>query len=475
MTRRRRLSATALVVAGLLLAVPAAAVAHGLTGRADLPIPIWLFSWAAAAVLVVSFLSLGALWSEPRLEDDRFRPLPAAIGRGVTSRVVSVLCGAIGLGLLALVIVGGFAGQQVAARNLTPTFIYVAFWLGLVPLSVLFGDVFLAFNPWRAGGRLLGWLLRGLDLEPIEYPRRLGRWPAAVGLVAFATLELVSASGDRPATIALAALIYSVLTWIGMAVFGVDVWVRRAEAFSVYFNLFSRLSVFEVRGRVLGVRPFLSGLARLEPMPGTVAVVVAMIGAVSYDGLSAGPTWLSGTGPAVEGLVDLGLSPRHALEMFSFAALLTAVALIYGLYRLAIAGAHTVDRTRAPGELAMAFAHTLVPIALAYVAAHYVSLLLYQGQALYWLASDPLGRGWDIFGTAEPLRTKFFVSSELFWYLQLAFVIGGHVAALVLAHDRALVLYADRRTATRSQYWMLGVMVTFTVLALWLLSEASEG
>jgi len=475
MRHRRWLPLAAPAVAGLALLTPAAAWAHGLTGRADLPIPIWLFSWGAALVLVVSFFSLGALWSQPRLETDRVRPLPVAISRVVTSRVVSVLCGAIGLGLLVVLVVGGLVGQQVATANLTPTFVYVAFWLGLVPVSVLFGDVFAAFNPWRAAGRLAGWLFRGVDSDPLEYPRWLGRWPAAVGLLAFALLELAVSAGDRPSTIAYATLVYSAVTWIGMALFGVDVWNRRAEAFSVYFNLFSRLSKFEVRGRTVGVRPFLSGLTRLEPLPGTVAVVIAMIGTVSFDGLSAGPTWLSSTGGIVGWLDDLGLGPKNALELFTGVSMLVVVALIYALYRLAIAGVHTVDRKRSPAELAGLFAHSLVPIALAYVAAHYVSLLLYQGQALWWLASDPLGRGWDLFGTAGVRRTNFFVSSELFWYLQLAFIVGGHVAALLLAHDRALVLYPDKRTATRSQYWMLGVMVIFTVLALWLLSEASKG
>ena len=52
------------------LAVPQVAFAHGLVGRADLPIPEWLFGWAAAVVLLVSFAALSLLWREPKLEDD---------------------------------------------------------------------------------------------------------------------------------------------------------------------------------------------------------------------------------------------------------------------------------------------------------------------------------------------------------------------------------------------------------------------
>ncbi len=449
-------------------------LAHGLAGRADLPIPTWLFSWAAAAVLVVSFAALGTLWAKPRLEGDDFRPVLPRLGRLLTGRTLDVTCGTIGVLLLVLVIAAGITGAQVTPHNIAPTFVYVVFWLGFVPVSVVFGDVFHAFNPWRAVGRLTGWLLRGIDAEPLEYPRRLGRWPAALGLLAFAALELVSAYGDRPSTVAYAAIVYSSLTWVGMALFGVEPWTRRAEAFGVYFNLFSRLSVVEVRDRVLGRRPFLSGLARLELMPGTVAVVMTMIGSVTFDGLSAGPTWLRETKPYINDLADAGLGPRFAVELFYGLGLIVVVALITGLYLLAIAGVRSVDGTRSLTDLARRFAPTLVPIALAYAAAHYVSLLLFTGQSILPLASDPFGKGWDLFGT-ESYDISFFVSAEVFWYLQLAFVVGGHVAALVLAHDRALTLYEDKRRAARSQYWMLTIMVFFTVLALWLLSEASKG
>jgi hypothetical protein len=135
----------------------------------------------------------------------------------------------------------------------------------------------------------------------------------------------------------------------------------------------------------------------------------------------------------------------------------------------------TVDRTRSARELARQFAPSLIPIALAYAAAHYVSLLLFQGQMILPLASDPAGQGWDLLGMADGDIDYSLLSPEAFWYVQTAIVVLGHLAALVLAHDKALVLYRDAKRAARSQRWMLGVMVTFTLLALWLLSEAAEG
>src|SRR5690349_11242676 len=163
--RSRSLLRVLSAVAIALLVAPAAASAHGLVGKADLPIPMWLFIWSAAAVLVISFAALGMLWSRPRLEEDRFRPLPDGLSRVLTSRALDAVCGTIGFALLVAVLLCGFFGTQLPTQNVTTTFVYVAFWLGLVPLSVLFGDVFRAFNPWRAAGRFVGWLMPRSDVE----------------------------------------------------------------------------------------------------------------------------------------------------------------------------------------------------------------------------------------------------------------------------------------------------------------------
>ena len=474
MTRVRRTLAAAVAAAALM--TPATAYGHGLGGRTDLPIPDWLFAWAATTVLVASFVALGALWRRPLLERKPWRPLPSRVERLLTSPVVDVVCGAVGVGLLALVVYAGFAGEPRVDQNITPTFVYVVFWLGFVALSVLFGDVFRLFSPWRAVGRGVARLAGPLAAPPpLRYPAWLGRWPAAAGLLAFAWLELASTRGDRPETIALAIVVYSTLTWLGMFLFGVERWNRDAEAFSVYFNLYSRLSILERRGRRIGTRPPLSGLTSLKPLPGTVALIAVMIGSVSFDGFSAGATWQGALPDLVEPFRSAGMGSGNALQAAHTLGLVGAVAVVYGLYRVAVRGAASLASSHSPARLAAAFAHSLVPIALAYVGAHYVSLLLLRGQAIGALASDPLGRGADLLGTAHWTVDYAWIGANTFWYLQVAMVLAGHVAALALAHDRALVLYDDARSAVRSQYWMLVVMIVFTSLALWLLSEANKG
>ena len=476
---KRRLGVAAILVLAGTLLFPTAAAAHGLVVRYDLPIPEWLFVWAAAVVLIVSFASLSLLWREPKLERAEWRPVAPWLSRTLLSPAVRIVCGTVGVLMLYVVIWSALDGADEAASNFAPTFIYIGFWLGLIPLSILFGDVFRAFNPWGAIAGVLSWVASGIaghELRaPLRYPDWLGRWPAAAGIFAFAWLEIVSADGDSPRTLGTATLIYTAITFAGMALFGIRAWLDRGEAFSVYFNLFSRLSVFERRDDEVGLRPPLSGLTTLDPANGTVALVMVMIGSVTFDGFSGGATWQDMTPTLNDFFRDLGADPQRALELSHGVGLLACLLVITAFYFLGIAAMRWRTGGGSLRGLAAAFAPTLVPIAFAYVAAHYVSFLVLQGQDMARLSSDPLGRGWDLFGTATWKIDYGFLSANTYWYLQVGFVVIGHVAALTLAHDRALSIYQDIRTATRSQYWMLAVMVAFTTLALWLLSEQNKG
>jgi hypothetical protein len=253
----------------------------------------------------------------------------------------------------------------------------------------------------------------------------------------------------------------------------VEAWSARGEAFSVYFNLFSRISVFETRDRVLGVRPPLAGLAHLRAGAGTAALLAVMIGSVTFDGAGEAPIWTGISPDMTRFFGDLGLSPQPAFELTFLIGLIVAILFVAGLYRLGILGARSVGGGFSAERLSRAFVHSLVPIALAYVMAHYLTYLLFRGQAIVFLASDPLGDGSDLFGTASTQIDYGVIGSTATWYWQVAFVVVGHAAGLTLAHDRALALYDDVKLAVRSQYWMLAVMVAFTSLALWLLSQAN--
>ncbi len=473
---RRRALTLILALLAVAAALPAPAAAHGLVQRANLPLPEWLFGYAAAVVLVVSFLALAVLWPRPRLEQDRWRPLPAGIGRLLASRALEVAAGVLGVALLALVLVAGFAGTQNQLGNFAPTFVFITFWVGLAFASALFGDLFRALNPWRAIGRAVGALIRrarhGEPPPQRAYPARAGHWPATLGLLAFTWVELVSGWSEQPRTLAIVIALYSAATLAGQAVYGVETWTARGEPFSVYLNLLSRIAPFESRDRVVGVRPLLGGLPRLDIVPGTIAFVAVMIGTVTYDGLSQGAAWASVGGWLQDAAAAAGLAAPAAQKVAATIGLLASVALVAAFYAV---GSHYAQRfapSLSAERVRRGFVHSLVPIALVYVAAHYLTFLLFEGQGIAYLASDPLGRGWDLFGTATAAVDYGVISQNGTWYAQVALVVAGHVAALTLAHDRALALYGQARAAARSQYVMLAIMVGFTTLALWLLAQA---
>jgi hypothetical protein len=288
----------------------------------------------------------------------------------------------------------------------------------------------------------------------------------------FSWMELVYLDGQIPERLAIAAILYSAYTLLAMAAFGIETWLERGEGFSVYFNFFSRISPVCIEDGRLGLRAPLRGLTALEPMPGTVAFVVTVIGAVTFDGASEGSTWGNLSKQVQDSFHSLGFSFATSIELADTLGLLIGIGLIAAIYSIGIAGLRSVDR-RPFSVDANAYVHTLVPIAAAYVLAHYFSFLIFNGQAMIYLASDPLGHGSNLFGTANTSIDYSLVSATGIWYVQVGVLVMGHVAGLVLAHDRALATYDNVRVATRSQYWMLGVMIAFTTFGLWLLSQAN--
>lgn len=463
--------------------LPLLPVAHALVARKDLPIPVWLFAWGASLVLIVSFFALSAGWRKPRFEDERWRPVGSGISGALLSIPVQVVCGAIGVFLLGLSIYAGLQGTAAPDRNFALTFLFVTCWLGLPLFSVVFGDVFRPFNPWRAIGRLVGGAfstVAGQSPAHLRYPVRLGRWPAAVGLLAFVWLEVVYganggvAVGLSPRSAATAALLYSLYTLAMMAVFGIEEWCAKGEVFSVYFGMFSQLGAFGVKDGRLGRRLPLAASTSWAAVPGSAAVVIASIATTSFDGAQEG-AFKNGIIQVFEWLADAGFSLTTSLRLSATVFMLLCFAGIGLVYLIGVRGMSTVRGAPSLAKLRSGFAHTLIPIAFAYLVAHYFSLFVFQEQAQFtYLLSDPLGTGTtDLFGTASSGIDFKLLSANAIWYVQVAALVIGHVVGLTLAHDRATAYWGDYRQAARSQYWMLAVMVAFTCFGLYLLSVAN--
>lgn len=451
-------------------------LAHGIGGVRDPVLPDWLMYYAASLVLILSFVALGVLWRRPLLEGrDGGRPLSERWQRLVLWPGWRIVLGAISVGLLAVIWLAALVGRPDAGDNLAPTFVYVLFWLGLVPLVVVFGNLWSVLSPWRAAADAVAWAWgkTGRGWEPAAvYPERLGRWPAAGLLLAFATLELAYPRAAEPRTLALAIVVYSWITWAGMLLFGRRTWTENGEAFHVYFGLFALMAPFYVQERdvrrVVAVRPPFAGLTARQDIPGTVAFVAVMLGSVAFDGFSRTTWWQDRSYELVSRyIVD---SPRTAdlVETgFNLLGLLVWVGAVALMFLAAVRAARWVSRSS--GGLAELFIASLVPIALAYSVAHYFTLLVNQGQFAIPLASDPFGKGWDLFGT-EGFQPSLFNSPNAIWYTQAGVLVVGHVLGLALAHDRAVAIWGSARTAVRTQYAMLALMVVYTCTGLWLLS-----
>jgi hypothetical protein len=449
-------------------------LAHGIGGVRDLPVPESFFFTTAAIVLVVSFILLGALWREAQLERrGRGHQLGGAVEAVVGSRASRVLVQAVSVVVFVVVFYSALFGTEVELRNLSGTFVYVVFWLGLPLLSVMLGDVWRVLSPWRAIADGVVWLLErgGYRAQPVyEYPAGVGRYPAAIALFSFVALELAHPRPAAPRTLAIAIAVYTYWALAGMAVYGRDTWTTRGEGFAVMFNLLSRLAPLAyLEGRIVVRWPF-TGLGGVERIPGTLLVVAVMLGSTSFDGFSRTSTWQNLIGDVREHFADSSLRvldlATTAVNLLGLVLLVLAVVVTYAV---AVESARRL--VRAPRSLLPDFGLSLVPIALGYMVAHYFSLFVLQGQFTFFLVSDPLGRGSDLFGTADYQPNLGLLSPNAIWYVQVVALVVGHVAGLAVAHDRAVDLFESRGNALRSQYPMLALMVLYTVGGLWLLSQ----
>lgn len=435
-------------------------LAHGIGGREDLPLPFDLVLRGAAVALLASFLALGMLWRTPRLRGSAAgRPPPAAVQRTVDSPWVRWALRLSGLVATAYVAVAAVFGPD-DALNPAPYVVYVLFWVGIVPASLLAGPVWRLLNPLRTLYLLICRLVgRPPERGLLPLPRRLGYWPAAVSLASFVWLELAAPGGDTTAALRLYFGIYAVVHLGAAAVFG-SRWFAVGDGFEVYSTLVGRLAPFGRRddGRLV-VRNPLDGAATVRPGAGIVAVVAVLLGSTAFDSLASGPAWVR--------IVQGGVVPGALLDTAGLAAVIGLVAATY-LVATMLAGQLGRDgRAPVPGLLA----HSIVPIIVGYVVAHYFSYLLFQGQHALVLLSDPVGTGANLLGTATRGVDDSLVGPAAIALVQVFAVVGGHIAGVVSAHDRAVALFPGR-SAVSGQLPLLVLMVGYTAGGLFLLFAA---
>lgn len=431
-------------------------LAHGLGGSTDLPIPFTYALIGAAWALAFTFAVVALAWRKPKFDPGKpARALPHWVTTVVDAPATRWTVAMLGLLFTAWVAVAAFFGPQ-NADNPLPGVFYVLLWIGVVAASVVVGPVWRAISPVRAVLRLLGGRSAGR-----AYPPSLGYWPAVAGLFAFVWLELASPDPGSLGAIRLWLVIYLTVTLAGALWCG-ERWCARADPFEVYSGAASRLSPFrrdpESRRVAIG-NPF-DHLPSLPVHPGTVTVMAVLLGSTAFDSFSAIPRWRNFVDDTTASTLTATLLRTAGLVVF-----IGVVALTFWLASIATGGVDRTRRRQLPGLMA----HSLIPIVIGYVFAHYLTYLVEKGQQTIILLADPLGRGWNLLGLSNA-EVSYFLSQHpaVLATMKVGFVVAGHVAAVVAAHDRALRLLPSGHQLT-GQLAMMLVMVGYTFTGLYLL------
>jgi hypothetical protein len=430
---------------------------HGIGGSQDLPISLPLALAGGAAALAVSFVVLVLAWRSPRFDaDTQGRPVPV-LAAAFDGGWASWLLRAFGLLFTAYVAWAALAGKDSLAN---PTFgvFYVLLWVGVVPASVLFGPFYRAVNPVRTIHLLLSRASGGRPTDGmVTLPRRVGLWPAALGLLAFTWMELIFPESNYLWAVRLWCACYAGIVMVGAALFG-DRWIAAADPFEVMSTLVSHLSVFgRTADGTLVVRAPLRNLDGVPPLPGLLAAVSVLVGSTAFDSFQESIAWARFS----QGLpVD-----RMLLDTVALITFCVVVGTLFALATMAVPRLATLDRRQLPAL----FAHSLIPIVVGYFTAHYLSYFVELGQQTVARLSDPLVNGSNLLGTAD-LQPSYWLSLHptVLALAKVGAIVGGHVLAVIAAHDRAMKVLPRRHQLT-GQLPLLLVMVAYTVGGIYLL------
>lgn len=468
----------------LLPVLPGTASAHSFGQLYNLPVPLWMYLYGAAAALLASFV-LVAMFLVPG-QVPAVRPEPRALEsepgrRGLLLRYCLPACRALSVALLILCMATGFWGTQSPYQNFNMTFFWILFLLLFTYLTAFLGDIFRFVSPWRV---LSDALPAAWRQGRLRYPQSLAYWPALLLYMGFITLELFGKAGPQ----ALAWLLfgYTVFNLLGVCLIGQRNWFRHVEFFAVFLRLVAMMAPLSwSRGRAHWRMPGSGLLGQRAESYSLVIFILFMLASTAFDGLHGTIVWVNvfwadtfniltpwlGKPPVyfylqlrpwytVYEVIWLWLLPLIYFAIFSMFVILAA----------RLAGTHWSVR-----EWLLRSAFSLLPIALVYHLTHYYTLILTQGLKIFSLASDPFGRGWDLFGTIGWFRSAILPDMNWVWHSQVALIVIGHIASVYLAHREAVLLAASPSRAALSQLPMLGLMMAFTASGLWILAQPISG
>lgn len=457
----------------LALSVPALVAAHGFGQRIDLPVPLYLYLFGGGAIVALSFILLGLLpgrLSEALHEYPRLNLSQSRWFQRVSSPVIVQPIRLLFVAILLISVWSGLFGDQNPAFNSLPTVVWILFAIGVAFFSALIGNIWAVVNPFASLYEYGENLLRkvGVTWTSEPMPATWGVWPAILLFFAFRWIENVSLVSSVPDTLAMFILAYAFITFVGMGMFGKDEWLERGDPFSVFFSFLSRFSITEVRedgaGRNVYLRPPAVGLLNQSASTSQMLFVLLMLSSVAADSVLTTPLFQN----LFSVLLSLGFPWFFVGTMGLLGLYLAFCAVYYGFSFLTKAFSGDSSTLL---EVARRFIFSLLPISIAYEFAHYMSILVIDGQRALYLISDPFGWGWNIFGTAGYEISYTALNLKVLWNVQVGLIIIGHVIAVLIAHGIAERYFKDSRKALISQYPMLLLMIFYSCLSLWIMAQ----
>ena len=440
-----------LFVAGVVAGSNAASSLNNPATRESLSVPRWLYLLTGGAVIGASGMLSMTVTDRQFIRSihdwNRVVPTRSSVQRGLT-RIVQAVTG----GFVVLVIYQGFVGPQIPTVNVAIILVFAGIRAGLTMVTYTIGNPWPVVNPWRALAELFSRSNEGY----LSYPDRWGVWPATIGLLAFVFIETVTPVNRRPAFLAAAIVIYSVLTIGGAVLVGIETWFEKVDPIAVTFRFFGQVAPIQRTDDGLELTlpgTTLEGTSVIETVSDT-AFVIALIWELTYSGFV---TTVPG-GRFIRTVVDVGIPPL-AVYLGLFVG---GYAVFFGAYWLAARYSRRLTRTFLSVEtVGTRLAPPLVAIAAGYHLAHYFGFFVSVSPSLYGAIVTPLTL------PANPLQV---VLPSWFGGLNVAFVLVGHLLAVWIAHATAFDLFPGRLQAIRSQYPFIVVMISYTVISLWLIS-----
>ncbi len=467
----------------VLFFVPNFVYAHAFGARYDLPLPLSFFIVASGIAVAVSFL---VAFLFVRRGDVRAFSITFLIKKKVLNYLHRLLQ-LLGLVVLSIVLMTALVGDPSPTKNLATVTVWVWWWVGFTLFSALLVNLWPCLNPFCTLAalwiKIVQYLLGGRSLKMRPLPV-FAPYLAVLGLFTLSWIELVSNISETPRQVFWLIVIYLVTTCLCASRYGFEQWFKQADPLTRLFSMMGRLAPFSLsHSSGLVIRFPGSGLSqapKMEAKDGLAAVlfILMLISVVLFDGLSETPLWQwvkefvaqsQALRPALlsmqsNGLDILMLVQTAGLILVFLLACITYYVIIFLIW---LAGYREVSVL----VIACQFAPSLLPIAIAYHLAHYVSYFMLAGQLIIPILSDPFALGWDLWGTQSQRINLSVINAENVWWIAVFALIAGHVIAVFVAHAEAIRLFTKHRIAVRSQIPMMVFMVLLTMLSLWVLSQ----